>query len=111
MSVDGGDPPRPPFPFFSCLAAIFGGMGLLALVLLEVLWSPVGTAQQQVYLSAIVLGALIAGLGTMATLVTAWCPIILGGDRRPWIWVVPLVLAWFVFSVRYDWRSLLGPLL
>jgi hypothetical protein len=95
-------------PYLSLSGAVGFAVSLIALALLEMVrpTEPSITVQQTRVVN-VMLCVLLAGWSSIISLITAWCPVILGGDRRPLIWVVPLVLGWIVFVQLFDWTSLL----
>jgi len=98
---------RKPFPYLSLGGAIGFVVSVIALMILEMVHTP-GTsmAAQRTHVLGVMICVLMASWASIVSLITAWCPIILGGDRRPLFWVVPLILGWFAFVELSDWTSL-----
>ena len=96
-----------PIPYLSLCGAIGFAVSVIALTILEIVNTQESSiAAQNAHLLKVMLCMLLASWSSIVSLVTAWCPIILGGDRRPLFWVVPLILGWIVFVQLYDWPSL-----
>lgn len=95
------------FPYLSLGGAIGSGAFVIALLVLEQVYASgsFASTHRTRVLSAMVC-LLLASWSSIVSLITAWCPIILGGDRRPLYWVVPLILGWLAFVEGFDWRSL-----
>lgn len=100
-------PAKRSFPYVSLFGAIGFAGSVIALAVLEILHSgDASVSAHKTRLLKLMIIALLASWSTIVSLVTAWCPIILGGDRRPWLWVVPLVLGWIALVQLFDWTSL-----
>jgi hypothetical protein len=98
------------FPYLSLYGTIGFGISVTALIILEMMQSPEPSKEvRQTRVLSVMLCMLCASWSSIISLVTAWCPVILGADRRPLYWVVPLVLAWIVFVQLFDWTSLVPP--
>ena len=96
-----------PIPYISLCGAIGFLVSVTALTILETMHTPESPiAAQQARLLNVMLCVLFAFWSSIVSLITAWCPIILAGDRRPLLWVVPLLLAWIFFVQIFDWKSL-----
>jgi hypothetical protein len=96
-----------PFPYLSLYGAIGCAVSVIALTILGLGRTPASSmAAQQTRIVSAMICMLLASWSSIVSLITAWCPIILGGDRRPWYWVVPLILGWIVFAEWFDWTSL-----
>ena len=93
-----------PFPHVSLFGAVGFALSLLVLVSLETLH----TAPPHERIVRVMLCILLASTSSIVSIGAALCPIILGGDRRPLRWVVPLLVGWMVFLQLFDWRSLVG---
>ena len=97
-----------PIPYLSLCGAIGFAVSLIALMILEMAHtSESSMAAQRTRLLTVMICMLLASWSSVVSLVTAWCPVILAGDRRPLLWVVPLLLGWIVFVQLFDWTSLL----
>jgi hypothetical protein len=99
-------------PYLSLCGAIGFAVSVIALTILEMMYTPEPSKEaQQAHVLHVMICVLLASWSSIVSLITAWCPVILGGDRRPLYWVVPLVLGWIVFVQLFDWTSLVphGP--
>jgi len=93
-----------PIPYLSLCGAIGFAVSIIALTILERVDSHESSIDaQQMRVLKVMVCMLLASWSSIVSLVTAWCPIILGGDRRPLFWVIPLILGWIVFGQLYDW--------
>jgi hypothetical protein len=98
---------KKPLPYVSLCGAIGFAVSVITLTILELLHaSEASVSDQQTRVLYVMFCLLVACWSSIVSLITAWCPIILGGDRRPWLWVVPLILGWMVFVQWFDWASL-----
>jgi hypothetical protein len=105
--MDNNKTDNKPFPYLSLCGAIGFAVSVIVLTILEMVHTPESSmAAQQTRVLSVMLCVLLASWSSIVSLITAWCPIILGGDRRPLFWVVPLILGWFVFVELFDWTSL-----
>ena len=96
-----------PMPYFSLCGAIGFAASIIALIVREIVHTPESTmAAQRPRILNVMLCLLLASWSSIVSLVTAWCPVILAGDRRPLFWVVPLLFGWIVFVELFDWTSL-----
>jgi hypothetical protein len=103
---------RKPIPYLSLCGALGFALSMIAFAILELTQvAEPNLASQRTRVLYVMLCVLLAAWSSIVSLITAWCPIILGGDRRPWFWVLPLLLGWTIFFQVFDWRSLLphGP--
>ncbi len=96
-----------PIPYISLSGAVGFALSLMALTFVEM------THGSESYLVAdsaravkVMVCVLFASLSSIVSIITALCPLILGHDRRPLFWVVPLLLGWLLFLQLFDWRSL-----
>jgi len=99
-------------PYLSLCGAIGFSVSVLALTILEMAQTPDSSvAVRKTRVLNVMVCVLLASWSSIVSLITAWCPVILGGDRRPLFWVIPLILGWFVFVQWFDWTSLVphGP--
>ena len=100
------------FPYLSLCGAIGFTVSVIALIILEMAHTPDSSvAVRQTRVLNVMVCVLLASWWSIVSLITAWCPVILGGDRRPLFWVIPLILGWLVFVQWFDWTSLVphGP--
>ena len=101
---------RKRIPLLSLSGAIGFALAMIVLVALESLQATEPSiAARKTRVVAVMCCTLFAAWSSIVSLITAWCPIILGGDRRPWLWVAPLLLGWVVFVYWFDLASLLPP--
>ena len=98
-----------PFPYLSMYGAIGFVASVLALAILELTLGRDSTASPKTRMAYVMICLLLAGWSSVVSLITAWCPIILGGDRRPWIWVIALIVGWIAFLTWFDIESLVLP--
>lgn len=101
-------PANRPFPLLSLSGALVTAVAIIALGFIQAMpLASESMADRQTRVFYVMLGMLIAFLASSVSLVTAWCPIILGRDKRPWYWVAPLVVGWLAFVQVFDWRWIL----
>ncbi len=96
-----------PIPYVSLGGAVGFALSLIALTCFEM--TPISephAAVDRARVVKVMVCVLFASLSSIVSIITALCPLILGHDRRPLIWVVPLLLGWLVFLQLFDWRSL-----
>lgn len=110
ITVDEESSSKKRFPMLSFLSAIGFAGSIVVLLVLEATLELDTTADQQSRVMYVMACLLSAGWSSIVSLITAWCPIILGRDRRPIAWVIPQVLAWLLFVQLYDWTSLVPDL-
>ena len=96
-----------PIPYLSLSGAVGFALSLIALTFFEMTHiSEPHTAADSARVVKVMVCVLLASLSSIVSIITALCPLILGHDRRPLIWVVPLLLGWLLFLQLFDWRSL-----
>ena len=107
-TMDNNKTGKKPFPYVSLCGAIGFAVSMIALAILEMVYAPESsTVARQARVLSVMICMLLALWSSIVSLITAWCPIILGSDRRPLFWVVPLILGWILFVELFDWTSLI----